>query len=78
MMSVVIGSNHVGRNVDVSESAFVREVLPHFCLQRSVETFYHARFDIFVLTDVELHAFIFQLFSAGKRWRIFRPCQFAV
>ena len=37
----------------------VREVLPHFYLKHSVETLDLARFDVFLLSDVELHAFVF-------------------
>ena len=62
MVSIIIGSEHVGQNFDVSVGISMRKKLPHLAFQRPVKTFDHARFDVFILTDVELHALFFQLF----------------
>ena len=51
------------------------EILPHFCLESSVETFDDACFNVFVLTDVELNSQVGES-SLKSRIQKLYPCPF--
>ena len=56
MSCSVVRIKQIVQNINVTSSAFMGEILSHYCLESSVKALDDACFDIFVLTDVELNS----------------------
>ena len=60
MIRRVVRIDEILQDVDIAPGVLKREISVHFRLQRSVESFYHGSFDVFVFRRVKMDAVTFQ------------------